>query len=69
MSEDMCKCRIVPIGYGVTVEFCPMHAAAPELLEALKEAVSSQYNPFEPDNQDARYHRWTALIAKAQAAS
>jgi hypothetical protein len=34
--RDNCQCAIVPIGQGVTIEFCPMHEAAPELLEALK---------------------------------
>jgi len=37
--RDNCQCRLVPIGRGVTIEFCPMHAAAPELLEALKAAL------------------------------
>ena len=34
--RDNCQCRIVPVDRGVTVEFCPMHAAAPEMLEALR---------------------------------
>jgi hypothetical protein len=41
MSEprDNCQCAIVPIGHGVTIEFCPMHDAAPELLESVKALV------------------------------
>src|ERR1700719_3331734 len=40
--RDNCQCRIVPVTnmnspWRVTVEYCPMHAAAPDLLVALKE--------------------------------
>jgi hypothetical protein len=41
-------------------------AAAPDLLEALKESLEREFNPFEPDNQSARYKRWAAVIAKAE---
>lgn len=40
--RDSCQCRIVPITRGgvafsgVTIEYCPMHDAAPDLLDALK---------------------------------
>ena len=40
-------------------------AVAPELLEALREAVEREHNPFEPDNQSSYHLRWSALIAKA----
>lgn len=40
-------------------------AAAPELLVALDEAIQHEWNPFEPDNQSARYHRLVALRVKA----
>lgn len=40
-------------------------AAAPELLEALRESIEHEYNPFEPDNQSRRYGRLQALYAKA----
>lgn len=39
--------------------------AAPELLEALREAVERERNPFEPDNQSRHHQKWSALIAKA----
>lgn len=38
---------------------------APDLLKALREAVEYEYNQFEPDNQSARYKKWSALIARA----
>lgn len=44
-------------------------AAAPELYEALAQAFEREYNPFEPDNQSDRYHRWGALLAKARGES
>lgn len=44
-------------------------AAAPELYEAVAEAFEREYNPFEPDNQSDRYHRWGALLAKARGES
>lgn len=40
-------------------------SAAPELLEELRISIEREYNPFEPDNQIARYKRMTALYAKA----
>jgi hypothetical protein len=41
-------------------------AAAPELLSVLKVAFARQYNPFEPDNQSALYHKMAGVIAKAE---
>jgi hypothetical protein len=41
-------------------------AAAPELYAVVAEAFEREYNPFEPDNQSERYHRWGALLAKAR---
>ncbi len=36
-----------------------------DLLEALKDAIKREHNPFEPDNQSERYKRWSAIVAKA----
>src|SRR5690348_663802 len=32
-----CGCEVHPAGNGYVIEFCPRHAAAPELLKACKE--------------------------------
>lgn len=39
--------------------------AAPELLAELERSIAHEFNPFEPDNQSARYQRMQALYAKA----
>jgi hypothetical protein len=44
-------------------------AAAPDMMEALLEALDREYNPFEPDNQSSRYKRWSIVIAKAEGRS
>ena len=39
--------------------------AAPELLAMLDDSIQHEWNPFEPNNQSARYHRMVALRIKA----
>lgn len=39
--------------------------AAPELLAMLDDSIQHEWNPFEPNNQSARYHRMVALRFKA----
>lgn len=41
-------------------------AAAPDLLEVVREALDKEWNPFEPDNQSATWKRWKAALNKAQ---
>ena len=75
--RDNCQCRIIPVAKrsgsvppfpysikrdAVTVEYCPMHAAAPELLESLQTmtALAHVYVGDDP--------KGLALVAKATAA-
>jgi hypothetical protein len=39
-------------------------AAAPSLLSNLDASIEREYNPFEPDNQSARYTRMVELRAR-----
>lgn len=48
---------------AVKVEFCPMHKAAPELLEAVKDC-KAQIEGFDPGGCKGPYDR----VAKARAA-
>jgi len=62
-----CPCRIVNesssygTGFRLTWEYCPLHAAAPELLEALKRVLDSVINERGPAIKAAR-----TAIAKAE---
>ena len=37
---EKCGCYLEPINNVIHMTFCPMHAAAPELLEALMECIA-----------------------------
>jgi hypothetical protein len=75
LNDCGCIAKVYADGSGVDIGFCPMHAAAPELLEALKEIadryalldarlVSGQHS--EPNGT---IERARAAIAKAEQAS
>jgi hypothetical protein len=43
LRTQKCGCEIVGCGtlqFPVTIKYCPLHSAAPDMLEALKEAES-----------------------------
>jgi hypothetical protein len=87
--RDNCQCRIIPVARrsgsvppfpysikrdAVTVEYCPMHAAAPELLEALKammhyDTIAAMMSlPIGKQMRDI-YGQASAAIAKAEETS
>lgn len=56
MTECGCKARIARISFNphtskqetdIVVDYCPLHKAAPKLLETLK-AISAQFEKVEP---------------------
>ena len=53
-----------PLVYAAPTQAAPAAPLVAELVEALREAVEREYNPFEPDNQSAKYKRWAAVLAK-----
>ena len=62
-----CGCVVVYIGnpdiHGHGITFCPLHAAAGEMLEALEfDAMAIKYTPALAQ----RYEKLAALIAKAK---
>ncbi|KKK60732.1 hypothetical protein LCGC14_3021400 [marine sediment metagenome] len=60
MQKEPCGC----VGLGYAVNFCPLHAAAPELLEACRELVRSiEAGEGEGDSFDMAEH----AIAKAES--
>lgn len=71
MDKTECTCRVIPaeraalieadLQEGPTIVYCPLHAAAPELLEALEVLLSY-------DGISAR-DRARAVIAKAKGES
>ena len=52
------KCKV--IAYGTKIEFCPLHAAAPALLEACKE-MEQLISAHIPDEA----HNWCKLARAA----
>ena len=61
----LCACYVESDGFGESLVFCRLHAAAPELLAALKDFASDD----EPHSHPAeRMGRARAAIAKAEAA-
>lgn len=53
-------------GPGRHFKVAPASPLFADLLEACKESLEQEYNPFEPDNQRARYFRLKRLIARAE---
>lgn len=67
--KSACGCKIHVAQWTakrkvVTQESCPLHKAAPELLEALKTIESC----LSPDDNDHAAQKVRAAIAKAEAA-
>ena len=77
--RDNCQCRIIPVARtsgrvppfpysikrdAVTVEYCPMHAAAPRLLEACKLALG-ELQVSESDYQEGLADFLREVIAEA----
>lgn len=62
MSETTCGCYVprLETPFGDDIEYCSLHAAAPELLEACEEIVRVTH-PGDPGRGMAR-----AAIAKAK---
>jgi len=71
-----CKVIYIPVGPGAqpivnpleAIDFCPLHRAAPAMLEALKEikeAAEVQMD-LSPRSPRPLYHKITAIIAKVE---
>ena len=64
LERENCKCRIVGEYEDKTVRYCSLHAAAPEILEALK-MLLDLYGGHSPD--DPREERYEIIARKAIA--
>ena len=45
MPEVNCKCKVTDY-HGHCIEFCPLHAAAGEMLEIIEQAANSAHVPY-----------------------
>lgn len=66
-----CSCTIRINGKVLSIEYCSVHKAAPELLKALKEMLYA-YAPYRNENAPERLHSAVRnagnAIAKAEGA-
>lgn len=62
-----CETKVHADGSGVEVYFCPLHAAAPELLEAMEELIanSDHISPFGSDVSSVKRVRLAGKYIKA----
>lgn len=60
---DDCGCKLQRLEHGLHMENCPLHAAAPDLLEALKDVFRNI--PLE-DSQRWFAHKAQKAIDKAE---
>lgn len=59
-----CTCTVYPDGSGIEMHWCPLHEAAPLLLEVAEEADASQaWDGNDPDEE-----HWQVFYAKARTA-
>lgn len=67
LTDCGCEATVYEDGSGIELHYCPLHAAAPELLAVAESVVRHQIGWHEPpcDNADCLGCRARAAIAKA----
>ena len=65
-NVDNCGCKLVRVTTGLHMESCPLHEAAPELLEACRYAVEN-LKPKGTVTKDFSGHNAMATLSKAIA--
>lgn len=64
-SEPVCTCAVIE--YGEEIDFCPLHAAAPDLLEACEALLHLYETPGDMTNYEALAIQRDAIAAIAKA--
>jgi len=65
-AQRGCGCYVSGVGKVPAIEFCAKHAAASELLEALKELLAAENEPFGDQKFPEAAKKARAAISKAE---
>ena len=66
IAEQNANARLIAAAPETAAERDRLKEVNAELLEVVRVCREREYNPFEPDNQSALYHRLEALEARAK---
>lgn len=63
-----CQAKVYADGSGIEIEYCPLHGAARDLLEALGHCLNIMQHPYVGEPMEAELPAWYRILDEARAA-